>query len=67
MILLTLNFGRGKIRLARDSSIALRAQLLKKSAWLLHVVGGEMPHTTRDSGDVARVIVIPETADSVGI
>ncbi len=67
MILLTLNFGRVKIWLARDSGIALRAQLLKKSAWLLHVVGGEVPPTARDNGEVVRIIIIPETADSVAI
>ncbi len=34
--------------------IASRAQLLKESAWLIHLTGGKSPLAARDSSEVAR-------------
>ncbi len=51
--------------------IAPRAQLLKKSAWLLHLIGDEAPPAAHDSSEVARtlsiVILTTGTAGSAGV
>ncbi len=37
-------------------SFVPRAQLLKKSAWLLHLIGDKAPPTALDSSEVARTV-----------
>ncbi len=44
---------------------ALRAQLLKKSAYLLHLFGNKAPPSARDSSEV--VILTLEMAVTVGV
>ncbi len=36
--------------------MSLRAQLLKRCAWLLHLIGDEVPPSARDNSAVARAL-----------
>ncbi len=52
------NRGRAACEIAaeRCSGIALRARLIKKSSWLVHLIRDKAPPVAHDSGNVARTL-----------